>query len=77
MATISIQTIPVAGSIYLDGICVGQGSCTEKREVGKNYVVSFGEVQNYIEPDPETFTLTATGFSKSYQYKKIPSPPTG
>ena len=65
--TLSIDTEPVKGEVFIDGISWGTAPQTRELEIGL-YDVSFGEVSGYVTPDPveaevktgETIEVTGT-----------------
>jgi PKD repeat protein len=67
-ATISVQTTPVAGDIYINADWIGKGSASGEYEVSKSYTISFSDVQGYQKPASETITLSSRGYSKTYTY---------
>ena len=75
--SISVNTKPVAGKIYINGKYVGMGSYFGEYEPG-TYIISFGEVAGYITPDAQTVTVTSdrTMFVVG-RYEPFPFPITG
>jgi len=52
-----ISTEPVEGNIYLDDSLVGCGSFKAKLDLGE-YQIHFGEVKNFLTPNPFVIALT-------------------
>ena len=57
---ISVQTVPVAGDIFIDGLRVGKGSFKGSMALGEHWI-SFGYVPYYISPDSQKITFSADG----------------
>lgn len=55
--TLTVNTISVAGDIYVNGTLVGIGSFTGDFDPGV-YTVSFGDVVGYVKPSSQTATIT-------------------
>jgi len=55
---LSITTTPVRGAIYIDSIFKGTSSWSGYLGVG-SHVVSFGNVDGYVTPPPQTVTVIA------------------
>ena len=55
---LSITTTPIRGAIYVDAIFKGTSFWSGYLDVG-SHVVSFGNVDGYIRPAPQTVTVIA------------------
>jgi hypothetical protein len=53
----TVQTTPIEGRIFVDGVFVGEGAATCERDYG-TYLVTFGDVDGWHTPKPERMTLT-------------------
>lgn len=58
IGTLSITTTPVRGDIYIDSIFKGTSFWSGYLGVG-SHVVSFGNVDGYVTPPPQTVTVIA------------------
>ncbi len=56
--TLSVTTVPVSGPIYVDYLLVGARFWSGDLTSG-SHVVSFGDVNGYIAPSPQTVTIIA------------------
>jgi hypothetical protein len=56
--TLSVTTTPVSGAIYVDYVFKGTKFWSGDLNVG-SHVVSFGDVDGYIAPSPQTATVIA------------------
>jgi hypothetical protein len=56
--TLSVTTTPVSGAIYVDYVFKGTKFWSGDLNVG-SHVVSFGDVDGYIAPSPQTVTVVA------------------
>jgi hypothetical protein len=56
--TLSVTTTPVSGTIYVDYILMGARFWSGILNAG-SHVVSFGEVDGYIAPSPQTVAVVA------------------
>jgi len=56
--TLSVTTTPVSGAIYVDYLLVGAIFWSRDLSAG-SHVVSFGDVEGYIAPFPQTITVAA------------------
>ncbi len=56
--TLSVTTVPVSGPIYVDYFLVGARFWSGDLTSG-SHVVSFGDVDGYIAPSPQTVTIIA------------------
>jgi hypothetical protein len=56
--TLSVTTTPVSGAIYVDFVFKGTKFWSGDLNVG-SHVVSFGDVDGYIPPSPQTATVIA------------------
>jgi len=56
--TLSVTTTPVSGAIYVDYVFKGTKFWSGDLDVG-SHVVSFGDVDGYIAPSPQTATVIA------------------
>lgn len=56
--TLSVTTVPVSGPIYVDYLLVGARFWSGDLMAG-SHVVSFGGVDGYIAPSPQTVTIIA------------------
>jgi len=57
-ATISIDTTPIKGTVYVNDMSWGTAPQTRDVDAG-TYTVSFGEVAGYLKPPDQTKTLSA------------------
>jgi len=55
-AILSVDTTPVKGRVYIDGSFVATAPWADVLDPG-TYVVSFGEMEGYITPEPVEVTL--------------------
>ncbi len=53
----AVQTVPVEGRIFVDGILVGEGAANCEREYG-TYTVTFGDIEGWHTPKPMRVSLT-------------------
>ena len=69
---ISVETAPVEGRIFVDGMFVGEGTVTCERDFG-NYMLSFGDVEGWRAPKPIRVTLTPANSNQSItaRYTKL------
>lgn len=58
LATLTVDTTPVNGEVFVDGVSWGTASQTRSVDPG-THMVSFGDVSGYITPAPETVMLVA------------------
>jgi hypothetical protein len=56
--TLSVTTTPVSGAIYVDNVFKGTKFWSGDLNVG-SHVVSFGNVDGYDAPSPQTVTVIA------------------
>jgi len=56
--TLSITTTPVSGTIFVDNVFKGTKFWSGDLNVGP-HMVSFGDVDGYIAPSPQTVTVIA------------------
>jgi len=56
--TLSVTTTPVSGAIYVDYVFTGTRFWSGNLNAGL-HVVSFGDVDGYIAPSPQTVTVVA------------------
>ena len=56
--TLSVTTTPVSGAIYVDYVFKGTRFWSGDLNVG-SHVISFGDVDGYIAPSPQTATVIA------------------
>ena len=56
--TLSVTTTPVSGAIYVDYLLVAAKFWSRNLSAG-SHVVSFGDVEGYIAPFPQTITVVA------------------
>ncbi len=56
--TLKVDTTPVKGWVYVNGVSWGTAPKTKELDVG-TYTVSFGSVAGYIAPSDQTITLAA------------------
>jgi hypothetical protein len=56
--TLSVTTTPVSGAIYIDYVFMGTRFWSGNLNAG-SHVVSFGDVDGYIAPSPQTVTVVA------------------
>jgi hypothetical protein len=56
--TLSVTTTPVSGAIYVDNVFEGIKFWSGNLKAG-SHVVSFGDVDGYIAPPPQTVTIIA------------------
>jgi len=54
--TLSVTTTPVSGAIYVDYVFKGTKFWSGDLDAG-SHVVSFGNVDGYIAPSPQTVTI--------------------
>jgi len=57
---VAMQTVPVAGDIFIDGRRVGKGSFKGSLALGEHWI-SFGNVPYYISPDSQKVSFSAEG----------------
>jgi hypothetical protein len=55
---LSISTIPLRGAVYIDTLLKGKGFLSGNVSAG-SHVVSFGEIDGYVAPSPQTVTVIA------------------
>jgi hypothetical protein len=55
---LSISTIPLKGAVYIDTLPKGKGFWSGNVSAG-SHVVSFGEIDGYVAPSPQTVTVIA------------------
>jgi hypothetical protein len=55
---LSISTIPLRGAVYIDTLLKGKGFWSGNVSAG-SHVVSFGEIDGYVAPSPQTVTVIA------------------
>lgn len=53
----SVQTVPIEGRIFVDGIFVGEGTANCERDYG-TYTVTFGEIEGWHAPKAVRVSLT-------------------
>ncbi len=53
----SVQTVPIEGRIFVDGIFVGEGTANCERDYG-TYTVTFGDIEGWHTPKPVRVSLT-------------------
>jgi hypothetical protein len=56
--TLSVTTTPVSGAIFVDNVFKGTKFWSADLNVGP-HMVSFGDVDGYIAPSPQTVTVIA------------------
>lgn len=56
--TLSVSTTPVSGAIYVDNLIQGVKFWSGNLNVG-SHLVSFGDVDGYVAPSPQTVTIIA------------------
>jgi hypothetical protein len=56
--TLSVTTTPVSGAIFVDNIFKGTKFWSGNLNVGP-HLVSFGDIDGYIAPSPQTVTVIA------------------
>jgi hypothetical protein len=56
IGTLSIATTPVSGAIFVDNVLKGTKFWSGDVNVGP-HLVSFGDVEGYIPPSPQTVTV--------------------
>ncbi len=56
MAILVVDTTPVKGEVYLDGVSQGIAPTTLVLDPG-NYTISFGDIEGYITPEDVTVPL--------------------
>ncbi len=56
---------------YINGQLVSYGDYHGAYEIGKRYVINWEEIENYHTPPGDDILLTASGFSKYYEYEII------
>jgi len=56
--TLTVTTIPVSGAIYVDNLLVGARFWSGDLIAG-SHVVSFGDVDGYVAPSPQSVTVVA------------------
>ena len=56
--TLSVTTTPVSGAIFVDNVFKGTKFWSGDLNVG-SHMVSFGDVDGYIAPSPQTVTVIA------------------
>ena len=56
--TLSVTTTPVGGAIYVDYLLMGTRFWSGNLIAG-SHLVSFGDVDGYIAPSPQTVTVVA------------------
>jgi hypothetical protein len=73
IGTLSVTTTPVNGAIYVDFVLMGTKFWSGDLNVG-SHVVSFGDVDGYVAPSPQTATVVA---DQTYYivgaYRKLPT----
>ena len=73
-AILAIDTIPVKGEIYLDGISQGIAPVTLTLDPG-TYIIGFGNIEGYITPEDITVTLIeGQSIIKTAEYKTVGPP---
>ena len=71
--TLSVTTTPVSGAIYVDMLLKGKKFWSGGLDTGY-HVVTFGDVEGYIRPSPQTVTVIADQmFCVIGFYRKFPS----
>ena len=69
--TLSVTTTPVSGAIFVDNVFKGIKFWSGDLNVG-SHIVSFGDVDGYIAPSPQTATImTDQTFYVIGAYKKL------
>jgi hypothetical protein len=58
IGTLSVTTTPISGAIFVDNVFKGTKFWTGDLNVGP-HMVSFGDVDGYIAPPPQTVTVIA------------------
>ena len=56
--TLNVDTTPVKGEVYIDGVAQGIAPVNIAVPVG-NHTVGFGDVNGYVTPTPQTITVAA------------------
>jgi hypothetical protein len=56
--TLMVDTTPVKGPVYLNGVLQGTAPVTVNLNPG-TYTVSFGDVEGYVTPPPQTVNIVA------------------
>jgi hypothetical protein len=73
-AILSIDTTPVKGQIFINGVLMGTAPITQELDTG-DYLVSFGDVEGYITPASIAVTLIeGERHEEIGVYEPIPSP---
>jgi hypothetical protein len=75
MANLTVNTTPVSGQIYIDGVLAGTAPITLQIPAGI-HTITFEDVSGYIPPAAQTITLPANGNQTvTGTYVVIPPPP--
>lgn len=70
-AWLTVITNPVSGAIYIDSLYLGSGYARTILAAEMPHVISFGDVERYITPNPITVILTS-GEDISYGFNYLP-----
>jgi subtilisin len=75
--TLDITTTPVTGEVFIDGVSEGLAPVTKNVDIG-TYTVSFGDVSEYITPEPQTVEVYVNQVTYvEGVYELIPPPAQG